>query len=126
MSLAVNPVGNTRNRRSGRTEFQSIAPGLLAGMMLFFLAVLPGPAADGTTAGPGVVHRYGRLQVKNGQLSDQRGNPVQLRGMSSHDLKQFPFTWNTVSNLVNDWQVSVIRAAMYTDSYGSSYIRDPR
>ena len=46
--------------------------------------------------------------------------------MSSHDLKQFPFTRNTVSNLVNDWHVSVVRAAMYTDSYGSSYIREPQ
>jgi endoglucanase len=27
---------------------------------------------------------------------------------------------------VNDWHVSVVRAAMYTDSYGSSYIRDPQ
>jgi len=46
--------------------------------------------------------------------------------MSSHDLKQFPFAGNTVSNLVNDWHVSVVRAAMYTDSYGSSYIREPQ
>jgi endoglucanase len=27
---------------------------------------------------------------------------------------------------VNDWHVSVVRAAMYTDSYGSSYIREPQ
>jgi len=46
--------------------------------------------------------------------------------MSSHDLKQFPFTANTVSNLVKDWHVSVVRAAMYTDSYGSSCIREPK
>jgi endoglucanase len=31
-----------------------------------------------------------------------------------------------VSNLVNDWHVSVVRAAMYTDSFGSSYIREPQ
>ena len=74
---------------------------------------------------PGVVHQYGRLQVKHGQLCDQDGNPVQLRGMSSHDLKQFPFGVNTVAHLVRDWQVTIVRAAMYTDSYGSSYIREP-
>ncbi|MGB7746752.1 MAG: glycoside hydrolase family 5 protein [Verrucomicrobiia bacterium] len=95
-------------------------------MILFFLAAFPSHAADGWSAALGVVHRYGQLQVKNGQLCDQRGNPIQLRGMSSHDLKQFPFTGNTVSNLVNDWHVSVVRAAMYTDSYGSSYIREPQ
>ena len=95
-------------------------------MILFFLTAFPNHAADGGNAAPGVVHRYGQLRVKNGQLCDQRGNPVQLRGMSSHDLKQFPFTRNTVSNLANDWHVSVVRAAMYTDSYGSSYIREPQ
>lgn len=73
-----------------------------------------------------VVHRFGRLQVKNGRLCDQSGDPVQLKGMSSHDLKQYPFLTNTVGNLVRDWHVSVVRAAMYTDSYGSSYIREPR
>jgi endoglucanase len=103
-----------------------MVPGLLWGMILFFLAAFPSHAADGWSAALGVVHRYGQLQVKNGQLCDQRGNPIQLRGMSSHDLKQFPFTGNTVSNLVNDWHVSVVRAAMYTDSYGSSYIREPQ
>ena len=95
-------------------------------MILFFLAACPNHAADGGLAASGVVHRYGQLHVKNGQLCDQSGNPIQLRGMSSHDLKQFPFTRNTVSNLVNDWHVSVVRAAMYTDSYGSSYIREPQ
>ena len=45
--------------------------------------------------------------------------------MSTHDLKLFPFTTNTLGNLADDWHVSVVRAAMYTDSYGSSYIREP-
>ena len=133
MSLAVNflssrvkgqiPIGN---RNGCLTGIRSIVPGLLGGIFLFFLAAFPNQAADGVSAAPGVVHRYGRLHVKNGQLCDHSGNPVQLRGMSSHDLKQFPFTRNTVSNLVNGWHVSVVRSAMYTDSYGSSYIRDPQ
>jgi endoglucanase len=101
-------------------------PGLLGGMILFVLAVCPGLAADEGRAASGVVHRYGQLRVKNGQLCDRSGNPIQLRGMGSHDLKQFPFTRNTVSNLVNDWHVSVVRAAMYTDSDGSGYIWDPQ
>lgn len=46
--------------------------------------------------------------------------------MSSHDLKQFPFGTNTVECLARDWGVTLVRAAMYTDSYGSSYIRDPK
>ncbi len=133
MSLAVNFLHRSvkkqfidGNRKGGRTEIRRIAPGLLWGMILFFLAACPSQAADGRIVTQGVVHRYGQLHVKNGQLCDQRGNPVQLRGMSSHDLKFFPFTRNTVSNLVNNWHVSVVRAAMYTDSYGSSYIREPQ
>ncbi len=82
-------------------------------------------AADTDNSTSGVVHRFGRLQVKSGQLCDQSGNPVQLRGMSTHDLKQFPFATNTLGHLVADWRVSVIRAAMYIDSYGSSYIHEP-
>ncbi len=103
-----------------------MVPGLLGGVILFFLAAGSSHAADEGSAASGVVHRYGQLQVKNGQLCDRSGNPIQLRGIGSHDLKQFPFTRNTVSNLVNDWHVSVVRAAMYTDSYGSSYIREPQ
>lgn len=82
-----------------------------------------GWTAPDTNGGP--VQRYGRLQVKGGQLCDQTGQPVQLRGMSSHDLKQFPFTSGTVQTLARDWRVSLVRAAMYVESYGSSYIKDP-
>jgi endoglucanase len=89
-------------------------------------AKLPGQISREGSPVPGVVHRMGRLQVKSSQLCDQSGTPVQLRGMSTHDLKQFPFKTNTLANLTRDWHVSVVRAAMYTDSYGSSYIREPR
>jgi endoglucanase len=82
-------------------------------------------SGDNTPAPSGVVSRYGQLQVKRGHLCDRSGRPVQLKGMSSHDLKQFPLTENTVSHLAKDWCVSVVRAAMYTDSYGSSCIREP-
>jgi endoglucanase len=97
--------------------------------LLVCLAVVhapPSPAADGGNTPGGVVHRHGRLHVTEGRLCDQNGAPIQLRGMSSHDLKQFPFTQDTVRHLAKDWHVSVVRAAMYTDSYGSSYIREPQ
>jgi endoglucanase len=94
-----------------------------SGLSLLLIAgsALAGEPAD---VRGGVVQRYGQLQVRQGQLCSQAGAPVQLRGMSSHDLKQFPLSSNTVSHLAKDWRVSVIRAAMYTDSYGSSYIRE--
>jgi len=69
-------------------EIRRIVPGLLGGMILFFLAACPSHAADEGNAALGVVHRYGQLHVKNGQLCDRSGNPIQLRGIGSHDLKQ--------------------------------------
>jgi endoglucanase len=98
---------------------------LLFLLLTFFLFTFSIHASDTASSPSGVVHRYGRLQVQNGQLCDQSGDPVQLRGMSTHDLKQFPFATNTLGNLVNSWRVSVVRASMYVDSYGSSYIHDP-
>ncbi len=96
---------------------------------LFFCllnAMSPCRAENLETTKAGVVPRLGWLQVKHGKLCGEAGQPVQLRGLSSHDLKQYPFAAHTVSNLVADWHVSVIRAAMYTDSFGSSYIREPQ
>jgi endoglucanase len=65
-----------------------------------------------------VVERYGQLKVVDGKLCDHNGNPIQLKGMSSQGLQWFPFTKNTVKHLVNDWGITVVRAAMYTDESG--------
>jgi endoglucanase len=99
---------------------------LIALTSVALLAGCHGRPADPGSAASGCVRQHGRLQVGNAQLCDQAGRPIQLRGMSSHDLKPFPFTAGTVNHLAKDWGVSVVRAAMYTDSYGSSYIREPQ
>jgi endoglucanase len=101
-----------------KTENLKLPSLILFTLLCLSLSVAPGRA--------GIIERYGWLQVKNGRLCSQSGEPVQLRGVSTHDLKQYPFVPGTVSNLVADWQVSVVRAAMYTDSYGSSYIHEPQ
>lgn len=64
-----------------------------------------------------VVKNNGQLQVLNGQLCNEKGQPVQLKGMSSHGLHACMFTKNTIKYLVRDWNITVIRAAMYTDGY---------
>lgn len=64
-----------------------------------------------------VVKNNGHLQVLNGQLCNEKGQPVQLKGMSSHGLNACMFTKNTIKFLVRDWNIQVIRAAMYTDGY---------
>lgn len=66
----------------------------------------------------------GKLQVldKSGvmTLCDQAGNPVQLRGMSTHGLQWFGGITNdnAFAALSNDWGSNVIRLALYVGENG--------
>ncbi|WP_251197310.1 glycoside hydrolase family 5 protein [Anaerotardibacter muris] len=62
----------------------------------------------------------GKLQVIGAQLSSQAGDPVQLRGVSTHGLSWFPQYVNQefFTELREDWGVNVVRLAMYTAEYG--------
>jgi len=53
-------------------------------------------------------------------LADQNGNPIQLRGMSTHGLQWFPeiINENAYAALANDWGANVIRLAMYVGENG--------
>jgi endoglucanase len=74
-------------------------------------------ASKGTLAAPS---NSGALQVIGTQLCDKSGNAVQLRGISTHGLAWFPDYVNNAlfAELREDWNVNVIRLAMYTDEYG--------
>lgn len=63
---------------------------------------------------------YGALQVKGASLCDSKGNPVQLRGVSTHGLAWFPQYVNAklVKELHEKWNANVIRLAMYTAENG--------
>lgn len=60
------------------------------------------------------VKKYGQLQVKGSQLCDQQGQPVILRGVSLgwHNLWPRFYNKKVVQTLKQDWNVSVVRAAM--------------
>lgn len=62
----------------------------------------------------------GALCVKGTQLTDSKGNPVQLRGISTHGLSWFPQYVNQelFHELRNDWKANVMRLAMYTAENG--------
>ena len=62
-----------------------------------------------------VVDRYGQLQVIGTNLCNQDGQPVQLRGMSSHGLHWYGkfANKNVLQWLRDDWNTQVWRAAMY-------------
>ncbi len=63
---------------------------------------------------------YGPLQVIGTSLCDSEGNPVQLKGISTHGLAWFPDYVNEAlfKELHEQWNVNVIRLAMYTGEYG--------
>ncbi len=66
------------------------------------------------------VGEHGRLQVENGTLVDQDGEPYQMHGVSTHGLAWFPeyVTEETFRTFRDDWDADVIRLAMYSDEYG--------
>ena len=72
---------------------------------------------ENTLATPAVC---GALRVEGTQLTDSKGNPVQLRGISTHGLAWFPSYVNAdcFKQLREEWNVNVIRLAMYTAEYG--------
>ncbi len=74
------------------------------------------------------VQQHGQLKVQGNLILDQHGNPVQLRGMSffwSQWMGQY-YNKNCVKWLVDDWKVSIVRAAMGAkhDESQSGYMYD--
>lgn len=67
--------------------------------------------ADGKT----VVERYGQLQIIGTNLCTQDGQPVQLRGMSSHGLQWHGkyANYDVMKWLRDDWNAQMFRCAMY-------------
>jgi len=72
------------------------------------------------------VKNHGRLQVAGTKLVDQKGMPVVLRGMSFGWHNWWPRFYNagTVKWLYEDWNCSVVRAAMGVEP-DKGYIKDP-
>ncbi|MGI4020050.1 MAG: glycoside hydrolase family 5 protein [Janthinobacterium lividum] len=73
-----------------------------------------------------VVKQHGKLQVVGTQLQDEYGQPVVLRGMSFgwHNFWPQFYTAGTVKWLYQDWDCTVLRAAMGVDP-DKGYIQDP-
>ena len=71
-----------------------------------------GNAADSAMPGP--------LSLAGTQLTDSGGNPVQLRGISTHGLAWYPDYVNEacIRQFREDWGMNVIRLALYTAESG--------
>jgi endoglucanase len=95
-------------------------------LVALFLAGTVGASPEPTESlGPGrypagsVVAQHGALKVIDRRLCDARGEPVVLRGVSTHDLKDFGrfASAAAVRALARDWGVTVLRPALYVPSY---------
>ena len=67
----------------------------------------------------------GKLKVSGTQLVNECGNPIQLRGMSTHGPQWFRNCYSEASLdvLVKEWGISIFRLAMYVEEQG--YITNP-
>jgi endoglucanase len=79
-------------------------------------ASLPLSGTAGNTASLSV---SGKLHVNGSKLCDSKGQPVQLRGISTHGIGWFPEYINEecFAQLRTQWNVNVMRLAMYTAEY---------
>lgn len=73
----------------------------------------------------GGVESHGQLSVSDGVLKDERGEPFQLRGVSTHGIAWYPEYINEEAFLsVKNAGGNMIRVAMYTDTE-NGYLADP-
>ncbi|MCI8669785.1 MAG: glycoside hydrolase family 5 protein [Lachnospiraceae bacterium] len=72
------------------------------------------PADSGTPFGS-----HGRLSVTGTRLTDQYGAAYTLRGISTHGLSWFPdyVNYDMFKQMRDEWNVNVVRLAMYTAEY---------
>lgn len=76
------------------------------------------PASFGDISGGGV-SKHGWLQVRGTQLCGEVGEPVMLRGMSSHGLYWFPqYTGEQPMRNLAAYGANIFRVAMYTGEGG--------
>ncbi len=72
------------------------------------------PQMNGTPFGS-----HGRLSVSGTRLTDQYGAGYTLRGISTHGLSWFPeyVNYDMFKQMRDEWNVNVVRLAMYTAEY---------
>lgn len=77
-----------------------------------------GNSADtGSNAGIVTTVPTGKLQVSGTKLTDESGNIIQLRGVSTHGISWYPdyVNYDAFATLRDDWGANVVRIAMYPE-----------
>ena len=98
----------------------------LGSALLLLLGVAPTGSAHATTtdqraaAAAGPVSVNGQLKVCGTKLCNSRGNPIQLRGMSTHGTQWYPhcLTGGSLDALAGDWNADVLRVSTYVQEGG--------
>lgn len=64
-----------------------------------------------------VVDKHGWLKVGNGKLTDESGNPTQLKGVSFgwHCLWSQFYNTSVVDKVVNEWGADIVRCSIGLD-----------
>lgn len=113
-----------------KKRFLSVLLGILLVLSLFNRAAsAKEPSNDSRTNPLQKPSIGGALQLlrKDGQMTlcNAKGEPIQLRGMSTHGLQWFPgiLNNNAFAALANDWGSNAIRLALYVGESG--YATDP-
>lgn len=59
---------------------------------------------------------HGKLHVRRTQLMDEHNDPCQLRGLSTHNLSNYPEYVNeaALTQMADEWKINVFRLAMYS------------
>lgn len=90
---------------------------------LVWLSLLVAPHSRAQTP----VAKNGQLKVIGLKLCNQYGNPIQLRGMSTHGLQWYGWgsclTEASLDALANDWGSDILRISLYVQEGG--YDTDP-
>ncbi|WP_127532587.1 cellulase family glycosylhydrolase [Paenibacillus kobensis] len=97
---------------------------MLLVLTLVLSLLLPAGHNKSYAAGP-IVPTYGQIKVSGNQLVSASGQPIQLKGASSHGVQYYGnyVNKNVIQWLRDDWGATVYRVALYTEEKG--YITNP-
>ena len=74
----------------------------------------------------GFVSLHGKPKLDSIQLVDAHGNPLQLIGVSTHNILTFAncYTYNALEYLVTEWGITVFRITVYLEE-SNGYLEKP-
>lgn len=68
----------------------------------------------------------GWLHTEGNLIKNEKGEIIQLRGLSSHGIEWYGdlITYDNLKELKENWNINVFRIAMYTDTENSGYVHN--